>query len=398
MADEGKASGCKISIVVPVYNTESYLSQCIDSLLSQTYRQIEIILVDDGSTDQSGAICDEYQQTNHRIKVLHQCNKGRVSARKNGLRYASGEFVSFVDSDDWIESDMCERMLCLALTSGADLVTSGFIQEEGDVWEERTDAFQEGLYNSEQQLKEIRANAMIYKGTDRLGLLSSIWTKLYRKELALDAMGLVPETMRRGEDFVFNHLYLLKCRSVYISKGVYYHYRCYEGSTVTSPCPDFIRQIGMSHLILRQAFGRMPDGEKLLKQLNTRILLDFIRLWNGEVGGQVPVPYYCFNYEKLGEGRIVLYGAGKVGTDYHRQLVKTMSGKLVLWVDKNYKKYWPKEYGVEPVERIKHVCFDKVFIAVESEKLAGEIRRELTEKFRIEEYRILWQPPMCYWL
>ena len=97
-----------VTVIVPVYNVENYLQQCIDSIIGQSYKYLEIILVDDGSTDGSGKICDEYANQDNRIKVIHKQNGGLVSARKAGLKEATGKYIAFVDSDDWIDTDMYE--------------------------------------------------------------------------------------------------------------------------------------------------------------------------------------------------------------------------------------------------------------------------------------------------
>lgn len=111
----------EISIIVPVYNVERYLPQCIDSILNQTFRDIEVILVDDGSPDRSGAICDEYTARDQRIKVLHRPNAGVSAARNAGIAAASAPFIGFVDSDDWIAPEMYERMYNAMQTTGADI-------------------------------------------------------------------------------------------------------------------------------------------------------------------------------------------------------------------------------------------------------------------------------------
>ena len=116
-----------ISVVVPVYNVEKYLERCVDSILSQTVKDLEIILVDDGSTDGSGAICDAYASRQERITVCHKENGGLTSAWKAGLALASGKYTGFVDSDDWIEPDMYERMLELAEREQADMTVCGLI-------------------------------------------------------------------------------------------------------------------------------------------------------------------------------------------------------------------------------------------------------------------------------
>ena len=111
----------KISVIVPVYKVEPYLRKCLDSIVNQTYRNLEIILVDDGSPDNCGAICDEYAAGDGRIRVIHQENGGVSSARNAGLSAVTGEWVGWVDSDDWIEPDMYEYLLKNALEQNADI-------------------------------------------------------------------------------------------------------------------------------------------------------------------------------------------------------------------------------------------------------------------------------------
>lgn len=112
----------KISIIVPIYNAEQFISKCVDSILSQTERSLELILVNDGSPDNSGKLCDEYAQQDGRVKVIHQKNAGVSAARNAGIAAAAGDYIGFVDSDDWIEPQMFERLLAEAKRSGSDVV------------------------------------------------------------------------------------------------------------------------------------------------------------------------------------------------------------------------------------------------------------------------------------
>lgn len=123
MIDMCKTASPVVSVIIPVYNVSSYLSQCLDSVIGQTYQHIEILVIDDGSTDDSGRICDEYARRDSRIKVLHTENRGLASARNLGLEYASGSFLSFIDSDDWIEASFMETLVQTAIETGADIVT-----------------------------------------------------------------------------------------------------------------------------------------------------------------------------------------------------------------------------------------------------------------------------------
>ena len=123
----------QVSVIVPVYNTEKYLAQCVDSILAQTLRDIEVILVDDGSTDNSPAICDSYKSRDERIKVIHQQNKGLSAARNAGIRIASGKYIAFVDSDDFVDCKMYECMLHLAESENVPLVIcTGFYYSDKD--------------------------------------------------------------------------------------------------------------------------------------------------------------------------------------------------------------------------------------------------------------------------
>ena len=122
-----------ISIIVPVYNTEKYLDRCIQSILSQTYSNIEILLIDDGSTDSSGAICDKYAEQDLRVRVFHKANGGASTARNMGLDNAKGEWIAFVDSDDWIDAEMYEKMYALAECELVDAVYCDIIMEQAQL-------------------------------------------------------------------------------------------------------------------------------------------------------------------------------------------------------------------------------------------------------------------------
>lgn len=124
-----------ISVIVPIYRVERYLSKCVESILNQTYRHLEIILVDDGSPDGSGAICDEFAEKDSRIRVIHKENGGLSDARNAGIQVAGGEYLAFVDGDDWIEPDMYEAMLGLTEKYGAKLVCAGRYDENDSTGE-----------------------------------------------------------------------------------------------------------------------------------------------------------------------------------------------------------------------------------------------------------------------
>ena len=170
--------GDKISVIVPIYNVEPYLRRCIDSIINQTYKNLEIILVDDGSTDGSGEICNKYEQQDERIRVIHKKNGGAADARNKGLEVMTGKFVSFVDSDDWIEYNFYENMIEQAIKYNADIVVSNYnyVSDNGDIIcrYEKNDKVR---YNTEEAMNE-----MIHDGF----IQAVIWNKLYLKSCIKD--------------------------------------------------------------------------------------------------------------------------------------------------------------------------------------------------------------------
>lgn len=143
-----------ISVIVPIYMIEQYLGVCIESILNQTYKNLEIILVDDGSKDLCPEICDLYAKKDSRIKVIHKDNGGLVSARKAGIQIASGQYIGYVDGDDWIEKEFYESMYCAIKASEADMVCAGYTRELFDKSEQFLNICSSGVYHDE-NLKHI---------------------------------------------------------------------------------------------------------------------------------------------------------------------------------------------------------------------------------------------------
>lgn len=159
----------KISVIVPVYNVEKYLSKCVESILNQTYKDIELILVDDGSLDNSGNICDNYAKNDNRIKVIHKENGGLSSARNAGLDIASGEYISFVDSDDWIDENTYEELVKKIVTTNADIICFAGEKTDGtSVYERCFDCKGDGvILNGRDVVKEIlldKIGSQVVKG------------------------------------------------------------------------------------------------------------------------------------------------------------------------------------------------------------------------------------------
>lgn len=202
-----------ISVIVPVYNVETYLSQCIDSILAQTYRDLEILLIDDGSTDQSGHICDAYQAKDERISVFHTENHGLSAARNLGLDHASGAYILLLDSDDWIDEKTVQVLVEYAKKYDADVVSCAYYYE----WKNRRD-IEEKIDRPIVLEGEQVMRAHIQE--PYLGYMA--WNKLYRKELFSSIR--YPEG-RDFEDILTTYKILLSAQKVICVPDALFHYR-----------------------------------------------------------------------------------------------------------------------------------------------------------------------------
>lgn len=218
-----------ISVIVPVYKVEKYINKCISSIINQTYQNIEIILVDDGSPDQCGRICDEWAEKDDRIRVIHQENKGLSAARNKGIEAAGGEYLAFVDSDDYIEVEMLEQLYYEAQKASALLAICNYIYEfENDLksrehCSDQSYQISEDCVLSGQQLMEYMND-----GKFAFGVVS--WNKLYKRELFHTVR--FPVRKKHEDEYVF-HLIISQCDRIACSAYVGYHY-LQRGNSITS--------------------------------------------------------------------------------------------------------------------------------------------------------------------
>lgn len=227
----------RISVIIPVYNVETYLRRCVDSVIGQDYTNFEIILVDDGSSDSSGVICDEYARKDGRIKVIHQENMGPHGARNTGMAVAEGEYISFIDSDDWIEAGTYTYMMNIVDAWHPDMIRFGFKKVlNGRILADKKMPYEEGLYEGEAvrtlQLDIISNEGVLdYKKTRNL----SPWSSLYRRKLIVK-QGICFMSVREilNEDYLFVLQASLAATSIYVSDKSFYCYDTREGSITMS--------------------------------------------------------------------------------------------------------------------------------------------------------------------
>lgn len=219
-----------ISIIVPVYNKEAYLRECVDSILEQTYRRIEVILVDDESTDKSGAICEEFGQADARVRVIHQKNGGPTAACAAGMRAASGGYYMFVDSDDYLEPETLTQMADRLAGVPGEIVCCGHVVEKQRGTERVKSGAEPGIYEGDRLRGQIKAKLI---GEEKKVIPLSRCMKLCEKSLFEGNEIYYDYSLRFGDDTNLMYPAFLECSRVVVMKeAFYYHYRYVEGSLV----------------------------------------------------------------------------------------------------------------------------------------------------------------------
>lgn len=274
----------ELSIIVPVYKVEKYLPKCIDSILAQTFRDFELILIDDGSPDNCGAICDEYAARDSRIKVIHQENAGVSAARNAGLDIATGTFLGFVDSDDWIEPEMYETMIATAKEKQVDVVVCGirYCSDGGESI--RTDLIDNRAYTGEEMLKAL------YGKPNPTG--GGAVNKLFLRSKAEDIRFRINISM--AEDWIYLFECYENCETAYHIPSVFYNVVERPSSATRQNEIDALYHIvfGGKSLLLLLLLGRAHSFE--LECLATdKYLDDCLRYSNlmRDVGKATGVPY-----------------------------------------------------------------------------------------------------------
>ena len=236
----------KISVILPVYNVADYLEECLSSVCAQTYACLEILLIDDGSTDGTSLLCDQWAARDSRIRVLHKKNAGLGAARNDGLRLAEGQLITYLDGDDWLEPDAYQAMIRAMEQHGVDLVFTGRM----DTVDSETECF-----------RGEEASAHLLQGSRPVGWM--VWNKLYTAELAKKYA--FPEDQTVGEDQMYTARVLMECgRCVWINRTVY-HYRYRPNSLSNGTDPVIILKDNQKCKNQRIAYYRQEGKESLVR-------------------------------------------------------------------------------------------------------------------------------------
>lgn len=300
-----------VSIIVPVYNAEEYLKRCVDSILQQEYKDFELILVNDGSKDSSGAICDAYAQEDPRVKVVHKENTGVSDTRNLALDMAKGTYIQFLDSDDWITPDATKLLVRSAMEQECDLVIADFYRVVGEHLSHKGDIEETDVMTQEEFASHMMENpADFYYGV--------LWNKLYKREIIEEHNIRMDKTISWCEDFIFNMEYFLHAHSFYALQAPIYYYLKRKGSLVSQSI-NLSKTVQMKLTVFEyyNQFYKNVYDEKDYSKKRRQVYRFFL---DAASDGALP-PSILPSVKKLGQERInsapaLLSGKGLLFDDY----------------------------------------------------------------------------------
>jgi len=386
----------KLSVIVAVYNVQQYIRKCLDSIINQTYKNLQIILVDDGSTDNSGKICNEYAATDKRIQVIHKKNEGLISARKAGIVYATGDYTINFDSDDWIEPTAYERVVVNLEKYHPDMLVFGYKKEFDGFWEEYKQGLEEGFYKKEEIWKYfnqcVQSHVFFNQPIDMIQ-----WNKAIKTEILKVHQINCIDSLKKNTDDAVNFPCLLNIESLYCDSSCYYHY-CVRKSSVLwkSGVEDYNQFVLLAdHLISSYKKGKNKlymEKEFLLYKLFYHLILD--------VPEKLLNKYECLYFPQIKKGsNIIVYGKGVFANRFISCIQKYGYYNIVNNIDKmeldKVKKLSDEQYeylviAIFNAVIVENVIENLVQLGIKRERIVCIEKKYLTPEKLPNEVRKLW--------
>ena len=367
-----------ISVIVPIYKIEDYLPQCVDSLLNQSFSNFELILVDDGSPDNCPEICDEYAKKDTRVVVVHKKNGGLLSARKAGLDKAKGEYIAYVDGDDWVDNYYLDILYKLAKANDSDLVVTGHFREfDGKI--ETIKSKTTAIYGADEIKSKILPNAIFNGRFCEHGVSTYVWNKLFRKTLLEKVLYDVPNEIIMGEDAAITYAYLAITKRMTVSRTPLYYYRQRHDSIVKSienPKMEYYR-LGLLMNFLKSKLQSVLDKENLTEQIKyylySQILVRSGGLIYDDNGAIIFNPFL----ETEKGSKVAVYSSGSFGQHILSTNTKTNFFQIVKWIDVDFHELNVGGNFVKPPSSIDNDELDFLIIATINPTNYDAIKEEL---------------------
>ncbi|WP_028235374.1 glycosyltransferase [Pseudobutyrivibrio sp. MD2005] len=355
----------QVSIIVPVYNAKKYIDRCIGCVLSQSFSDWELIIVDDGSTDESNEIINNYSNKDERINLIQQSNQGAMAARKKGVEHANGHFIAFIDSDDEISPNYLSSLV--EMIGDTDCVASNatWIKRNGDKLNLKGD-ITAGIYSGEKQMQYVISNMLVFNNqTYHYGILPYLWSKLFRADLAKEIFEEVSLNIEFGDDQDFVWRYILRSESISVTDASYYIYYQNEESITNKKNEFYIRDLGQLYGSLYALFSNHKYASVLLMQLEMYIMsrMSWVPLMMPWSNPDILEEWGISLFSEIPGNKVVIYGAGKIGKSLYKQFKFNPYYRVVAWLDRDFKKYEQNEVVQNP-ENIVDMEFDCVIVGV----------------------------------
>lgn len=377
-----------ISIIVPIYRVEKYLEQCIQSIRNQTYKNLEIILVDDGSDDECPRICDQHAAIDKRIKVIHKENGGIDSAKKAGIMAATGKYVGYMDGDDWIDPPMYEKLLEYAKQYDVDVVESGVIDSWINEEKRRTPYLAEGCYKGEDFTQNVEPK-LLYAGTFyQFGISPYLCSKLFLREKIIKFQMIEDLTSVIHNDTMVSLPYIAEAKNIYISHDCYWHYRVRTDSLKRRCRPDeainLIKCYPQFYMRFRESSLCSETDKQIKYYAMYWLLYRAIEAFDDPDAQDFLTPFGKVKKQD----RIVLYGAGSAGIRLENYIRSVEGSNMVCWMDRNYVDLCRTLDVKNPKDIVKYE-YDYVVISILRESAVQSAKRDLVA-LGVAEEKILW--------
>ena len=351
-----------ISIIVPVYNVEKFLPTCIESIISQTFTDFELIIVNDGSTDSSGLICDLFAKRDSRILVIHQENKGLVGARKSGISVASCKYVLYIDGDDYVEPNFCDLLLKETYNFDADIVIGGYIINYRGRIKKVENVFPVGRYENDDIFKIW--DKMIYTGNYfSHGISTYSWGKLFKREILLPIQMSIPSDITIGEDAACVYPYIALSKKIVITNFSNYHYVQHQSSMLKnfSDLDSEIQKISNLFVYMLNVFKTHILFKSFYNQLKP-YLLSQLMIRTGGVVKNTKNEIFLLGHKISILENIVIFNSGTFGQKIFNRLTSE-SFENITWIDDDADLCNQDGLKVEDPKVLNKIKVDKLFIA-----------------------------------
>lgn len=362
-----------VSVIVPVYNVEPYIGRALDSILGQTHRELEVICINDGSTDGSLGVLREYAARDARVRIIDKENGGVVSARQAGLPVAQGEYTTFVDPDDWIEKECISLLYNENKKYRADVVACGRSEDAEGRCRIRPNQLPDGVY-SRAWLDAHPEAWFVGENFYSWQILGGLCTKLIRTALVQRIHPVVPETVTVSEDVLATISCIAEANALLVINKPLYHYvyRKHSATTVEHELPQ-ANFIGCRN-VLQKYYAKT---DKAVQCMNIFLYNMLLQRHYSSFLSQMPL----FPYKKVQEGqRVFIYGAGTFGRVIYDAIKKNPAVELAGWTDKYWLAEEFTEFPLVSTEEIYREAYDVIVIAILNESLCRQIAEEFVTK------------------